>query len=294
MVHTWAKDNVKYDGHDVEPVHILFFRQCRNRSISFGESNIQRHIKNIIMLYHCKDPKKPRALSLKPAGISAVNISGTTFHSGLGIKPGTKLLGLNNKSKATLRNRLPDVKLLIIDGLSIVSSDLWTDIDSKLKEMFMMIPEIAFAGLSAMSVADLLQLPAVRGKLIFSQFSAKDSMEHLLGLKLWNLFKYAELTEVLRQNDKLFIDLLDKVRVGNIDDDVRFIRESDENYPKEALHMYAENEQAMKRNEIVLNDLLGQLYTIETNSKIPDNYKYTLTLIQESKANKHRRFSKVA
>ena len=48
-------------------------------------------------------------------GISAVNIGGTTIHSGLGIKLGTKLLGLNEKSKAALRNRLSEVKLLIID-----------------------------------------------------------------------------------------------------------------------------------------------------------------------------------
>ena len=123
----------------------------------------------------------------------------------------------------------------------------------------MMIPEKAFADLSVMTEADLLQLSPVRGKLIFSQFSDKDSMRHLLGLQLWHLFKYAELTEVVRQNDKLFIDLLNKVRIGNIDDDVenllkaRFMCESDENYPKDAVHIYAENEAAMKMNEAVLN-----------------------------------------
>ena len=60
-------------------------------------------------------------------------------------------------------------------------------------------------------------------------------MKHLLDTKLWYLCKYAELTEILWQNDKLFINLLNKVRVGSIDDDVlkaRFIHKSDDNYAK--------------------------------------------------------------
>ena len=40
----------------------------------------------------------------------------------------------------------------------MVTSDLWADIDSRLGEIFMMIPEKAFAVLSVMTVADLLQL----------------------------------------------------------------------------------------------------------------------------------------
>ena len=116
--------------------------------------------------------------------------------------------------------------------------------------------------------------------------------KHLLCLQLWHVFKYAELTEVVRQNDKLFIDLLNKVRVGNIDDDVenllkaRFICESDENYPKDALHMYAENEPAMKRIEAFLNEILGELYTIEVNDKIPDNCKHALALMQAAQNQK--------
>ena len=81
----------------------------------------------------------------------------------------------------------------------MVLSDFWSDVDSRLGEIFIMIPEKAFAGLSVMIVVDLLQLPPVRGNLVFSQFSDKDSMKHLLGLQLWHLSKYAELTEVVRQ-----------------------------------------------------------------------------------------------
>ena len=67
------------------------------------------------LLYHCKDHDKQRVPLLGHTGISAVNIGGTTIHSGLAIKPGTKLLGLNDKSKAALRNRLSKMKLLIKD-----------------------------------------------------------------------------------------------------------------------------------------------------------------------------------
>ena len=48
-----------------------------------------------------------------------------------------------------------------------------TYFDSRLGKIFFMIPEKAFADLSVMTVADLLQLPPVREKLIFSQFSDK-------------------------------------------------------------------------------------------------------------------------
>ena len=62
----------------------------------------------------------------------------------------------------------------------------------------MVIPEKVFAGLSVMTVADLLQLSTVREKNNFFTFSDKDSMKHLLGLQLWHLFKHRELTEVVR------------------------------------------------------------------------------------------------
>ena len=113
---------------------------------------------------------------------------------------------------------------------------------------------------------------------------------------------HAELTEVVRQNDKLFVDLLNKVRVSDTDDDAekllkaRFLHESDENYPNDALHMYAKNKLAMKRNDAVLNDSPGELYTQEAHDKIPDNCKYPLATIQPAQNQKqtNSRFSKVS
>ena len=94
----------------------------------------------------------------------------------------------------------------------------------------------------------------------------------------------------MKKNDELFVDLLNKVRVGNIDDDIekllkaRFIHESDESYSKDALHLYAENETAIKRNDAVLNEC--KLYTIEADVKISDNCKYPFATIQAAQNQK--------
>ena len=40
----------------------------------------------------------------------------------------------------------------------MVSSDLWTDIYSRLNEVFMIIPENLFGGISVLTVADLPKL----------------------------------------------------------------------------------------------------------------------------------------
>ena len=102
VVHTWAKNFRKYDGHDVKPVHIFLSGSERT-----GKSHLMKVMYNAIsktLPYHCKDPEKPKVHLPGPTGISAVNVSGTTIHSGLGIIPATKLLGLNDKSKAALED----------------------------------------------------------------------------------------------------------------------------------------------------------------------------------------------
>ena len=87
------------------------------------------------LLYHSKEPDEPCVLLLGPTFISAVNIGGTTIHSGLGIKPGVKLLGLSDKMKACLRNKLSGIKMVIIDEFSMVSSDLLFKINARLLEI---------------------------------------------------------------------------------------------------------------------------------------------------------------
>ena len=101
VVHRWVNDYVKHNGHNFEPIHIFLLG-----SGGTGTSHLMKIIYHTIsktLRYHCKDPEKPMFLSLRPTGISSLNILETTIHSSLGIKSGSNVLGLNDKSKAALK-----------------------------------------------------------------------------------------------------------------------------------------------------------------------------------------------
>ena len=68
------------------------------------------------------DPEKPRKLILAPTGAAAINIDGTAIHTPLGINIGHKLYPLNDRQGGILRNKLSEIKFIIIDEISMVSS----------------------------------------------------------------------------------------------------------------------------------------------------------------------------
>ena len=76
------------------------------------------------------------------------------------------------------------MNFLVMDVLFLISSDLWTDFDSRLGEIFIIIPETLFAGLSVMAEDKFLQILLVRVKVAFYEFSDKDSMKFVLGWQL--------------------------------------------------------------------------------------------------------------
>ena len=53
VVHTWAKDYIKYNGHNIEPIHI-FLSSSRGK----GKSHLMKVIYHAILktlLYYCQD-----------------------------------------------------------------------------------------------------------------------------------------------------------------------------------------------------------------------------------------------
>ena len=169
VLNQWAKNYAKNISStknlQINPVHLFL-----SGSRAIGKSHLIKTIYQVVskeLLYHSNEPDKPRVLFLGPPGLSAVKIGGTTIHSGLGIKPGVKLLGLKDKMKASLGNKLSEVKMIIIDESSMVSSDLFFKINAWLLELFMCSNAVQFAGLTVVLVAGSLQLPPVTGKPVY-------------------------------------------------------------------------------------------------------------------------------
>ena len=156
-VHKWSRNLIKSlstkRSFPVDPIRIFL-----SGSGGTGKSHLIKTIYQVVskeLLYHAKDPEKLRVLLLDPTGISAVNIGGTTIHSDLGIKPGPKWFGLSDKMKASLRNTLSEVRMVLIDELLMVSSDLFYQ-DARLLEIFLCTVSVAFSGIAVVLLGDFL------------------------------------------------------------------------------------------------------------------------------------------
>ena len=106
--------------------------------------------------------------------------------------------------------------------------------------------------------------------------------ESYLADALWKISRLVELTEVMRQKgDTSFIDLLNQIWVGHIDESSemmiqsRFIDSEDSNYPRQALHIVAENVPVSTHNGSILNQLVGLSTEIEAIDIVPSNCGFT-------------------
>ena len=121
-----------------------------------------------VLGYKGGDADKPRIFLLAPTGVAAININGTTIHSGLGINVGSKLYPLNDQQRAALRNKHSEFRLIIIDEISMDSSVFFYQVNQWLNEMFGYSGNGPFAGLPVIVCGDFFQLPPLKGLSVYS------------------------------------------------------------------------------------------------------------------------------
>ena len=190
-------------------------------------------------LKYLRETSKKNIVIVAPTGVAAINAAGQTIHSFFQIRPSIYVPNdkrlrtkpsLNDNDKSTVfdhfkyfKKKLEIIKgleLLIIDEISMVRSDL-LDVIDRLLRIFRKKETEPFGGVQVVLVGDTFQLPPIAKNdewLILSQyykspffFSAKVIEQ--------NKPVYIELKKIYRQNEKEFIELLNKVRINKVKED---------------------------------------------------------------------------
>jgi ATP-dependent DNA helicase PIF1 len=175
------------------------------------------------LLHHFRVTTPKKCVVLAPTGIAAIQVKGETIHSFLKLKPGMSIADVRQKA-ARLRNTAiyEAIDTIIIDEISMVRADLIDMMDVFLKAARMdMRP---FGGIQLIMIGDFCQLPPVVSREEHAYFYHKYSSSFVMASDLFRQqnFDYTSvvLTDVFRQTDHEFIQLLTAIRLGNISTDI--------------------------------------------------------------------------
>ena len=188
-------------------------------------------------------------------------MDGTTKHTALGIPVGhfgTKLPPLLDQMKCSLRNHLSDLKVIIIDEISMASNELLFYVHLRLNEIFGSVNNDPFADITVIVVGDLLQLPPVVGFPVYASYENNSQNFDLL----WRHFKVFELAEVMCQRgDDSLIHLLNNVRIARPrTKDLTLLQSktfstAGRDFHHETLHIFPENVHNQKILDAINDDI---------------------------------------
>lgn len=139
-------------------------------------------------------------------GIAALNINGTTLCKWSGFGPFDEPLKAYEKRKKPPKT-WKDTDVLIIDEISVVSAELFDKIEA-LARIFRRSAQ-PFGGMQVIVMGDFFQLPPVPspGKIADFCFMSNAWKAHIK--------THVVLTQVIRQQDADFVQMLREVRMGN-------------------------------------------------------------------------------
>ena len=199
---------------------------------------------------------------------------GGTLHGAFKLgKWGTTYKALTDNPRDELRENLADLRLVIVDELSLVSADMLYTIHMRLQEICSTHITTPFADLNIILVGDLLQLPPVQGTFIFKTPLNIKYQANKDTLDLWGSFKPKILKYNHRQGEAgAWTQALNEFRVGNVTEEGEaMLRERQTTEPfldAEAMHIFYENADVKKHNDRMLNSLPSQLVSITAAQKL--------------------------
>lgn len=222
-------------------------------------------------------------------GLAACNIGGVTVHSfaGIGLGQGTaeQLYKKVRRSKKHAR-RWEQISALVIDEISMLDGDLLDKLDfiaRKLRKN----PR-PFGGIQVIFCGDFFQLPPVSKDPTNPTKFAFDSNAWKSGIKCTIM-----LQKVFRQQgDTKFIDMLNKMRLGEIDDETeREFKKLNRPLPADDIipaELYSTRNEVDRANSIRLNKLPGTVHTFNAiDGGSLDDVELKEKLLQNFLAPKH-------
>lgn len=178
------------------------------------------------LLEHVRLYAKKKIIVLAPTGVSAINVNGETIHSFFGLKPGfEKQEAKKMKIDEKKRKKFGTLTTIAIDEISMVRADLLDAIDIVLRRARQ--EQAAFGGVQMIFFGDLYQLPPVITKEDYDRFYSEYTAPYFFAAQVFrgqtDLFgerkfelETIELTDIYRQNDTTFINVLNAVRNGEV------------------------------------------------------------------------------
>ena len=214
-----------------------------------------------------------RCIVVAPTGVAAINAGGMTIHSFFQLPFSPFVPNAQIKSKFDFgkekRKIISSLDLLIIDEISMVRSDLLDAIDSVLRRFRDRYKP--FGGVQLMMIGDLQQLTPVVTPEDERMLSAYYDTPYFFGSKALAQIDYVtiQLEKVYRQQDNIFLELLNHIREGHpTAEDLAllnsrfkpaFIPKPEEGYIRLTTH----NQMANNYNETELQKLHAQAYTYQ-------------------------------
>ena len=154
---------------------------------------------------------------LAPTGIAALNVGGSTIHSFFQFP-----LRVLEEDEILYRRRLANLfqklETVIIDEISMVRADLLDAIDISLR--LHRNSKKPFGGVQMVFFGDVMQLPpVVVGKELTDYFADMYGGPYFFNAHVFSQieFVHIELTEIFRQKDEYFINILNKIRMDEVD-----------------------------------------------------------------------------
>ena len=159
------------------------------------------------------NPDMPVCLKLAFTGCAAVNISGFTMSSALSMGFACKLEAMQDKNRDTKRAQYRDLKVVIIDEISMVGKSMNELLSFRLGEITNK-RHLPYGGLAVFFFGDLCQLRPVKSSFIFTEGTSREDETGASALApLWNMFSTLTLEVNHRQGeDKPYAEMLNRIR----------------------------------------------------------------------------------